>query len=205
MTGSIRTLCGAALCAAVLAGAPMPEAAAQQGDLARIDKLLISLKREAGEAGARLETLARDRDLALRARDHVAAARSQVRAAVGEADPATQLQSGVAARRALERARLTASPPDGDLTEELGREMRRADAALESVESTIRGAQSAERQAAAAGTADRHLATVDYVLARILEARQAWLADTIDGYRRLVAEAGQSLSALEQAAQEAAR
>ncbi len=60
-------------------------------------------------------------------------------------------------------------------------------------------------QRAAAGTADRHLATVDYVVVRVLEARQAWLANAIDGYRRFVSEAGKSLSTLDQAARNAAR
>ncbi len=203
MTGYIPNLCVAALCAAALLAAPA--AAAQQRDLARIDKLLVSLQREAGEAGARLQALAGDRDAALRARDHVAAARSQVQVAVGDGDPATRLQSAIAARRALESGRLAEAPPDRDLSEELGGEMRRADGALESVEATIRQNRSADRQRAAAGTADRHLATVDYVLARVLEARQAWLANTIDGYRRFVSEAGRSLSALDQAARNAAR
>ncbi len=203
MTGCIRNLCAAALCAAALLAAP--EAAAQQRDLARIDKLLVKLQREAGEAGARLQALAVDRDAALRARDHVAASRSQVQVAVGDGDPATRLQSAIAARRALESARLAEAPPDRELSEELGREMRRADGALESVEATIRQNRSADRQRAAAGTADRHLATVDYVLARVLEARQAWLANSIDGYRRFVSEAGRSLSALDQAARNAAR
>ncbi len=204
MTGCIRNLCAAALCAAAFTAAP--EAAGQQRDLARIDKLLVSLQRQAGEAGARLQALAGDRDAALRARDHVAAARSQVQVAVGDGDPATRLQSAIAARRALESARLAeAPPPDRELSEELGGEMRRADGALESVEATIRQNRSADRQRAAAGTADRHLATVDYVLARVLEARQAWLANAIDGYRRFVSEAGKSLSALDQAARNAAR
>ncbi len=203
MTGDIGNLCAAALCAAALLAAP--EAAAQQRDLARINKLLVGLQREAGEAGARLQALAGDRDAALRARDHVAAARSQVQVAVGDGDPATRLQSAIAARRALESARLAEAPPDRDLSDELGGEMRRAGGALESVEATIRQNRSADRQRAAAGTADRHLATVDYVLARVLEARQAWLANAIDGYRRFVSEAGKSLSALDQAAQNAAR
>ncbi len=203
MTGCIRNFCAAALCAAALLAAP--EAAAQQRDLARINKLLVGLQREAGEAGARLQALAGDRDAALRARDHVAAARSQVQVAVGDGDPATRLQSAIAARRALESARLAEAPADRDLSEELGGEMRRSDGALESVEATIRQNRSADRQRAAAGTADRHLATVDYVLARILEARQVWLANAIDGYRRFVSEAGKSLSALDQAARNAAR
>ncbi len=203
MTGCIRNLCAAALCAAALLAAP--EAAAQQRDLARINKLLVSLQREAGAAGARLQALAGGHDAALRARDHVAAARSQVQVAVGDGDPATRLQSTIAARRALESARLAEAPPDRELSEELGGEMRRADGALESVEATIRQNRSADRQRAAAGTADRHLATVDYVLARVLEARQAWLANVIDGYRRFVSQAGQSLSALDQAARNAAR
>ena len=203
MTGCIRNLCAAALCAVAFMAAP--EAAAQQRDLARINKLLVGLQREAGEAGARLQALAGDRDAALRARDHVAAARSQVQVAVGDGDPATRLQSAIAARRALESARLAEAPADRDLGGELGREARRADGALESVEATIRQNRSADRQRAAAGTADRHLATVDYVLARVLEARQAWLANAIDGYRRFVSEAGKSLSALDQAARNAAR
>ncbi len=203
MTGCIRNLCAAALCAAALLAAP--EAAAQQRDLARINKRLVGLQREAGAAGVRLQALAGDRDAALRARDHVAAARSQIQVAVGDGDPATRLQSAIAARRALESARLAEVPPDRDLSEELGGEMRRADGALESVEATIRQNRSADRQRAAAGTADRHLATVDYVLVRILEARQAWLANAIDGYRRFVSEAGKSLSALDQAARNAAR
>ncbi len=203
MTGCIRNLCAAALCAAALLAAP--EAAAQQRDLARINKLLVGLQREAGEAGARLQALAGGHDAALRARDHVAAARSQVQVAVGDGDPATRLQSTIAARRAMESARLAEAPPDRELSEELGHEMRRADGALESVEATIRQNRSTDRQRAAAGTADRHLATVDYVLARIREARQAWLANSIDGYRRFVSEAGRSLSALDQAARNAAR
>lgn len=203
MTRYIPNLCAAALCAAALLAAP--EAAAQQRDLARIDKLLVSLQRQAGEAGGRLQALTGARDAALRARDHVAAARSQVQVAVGDGDPATRLQSAIAARRALESARLAEAPPDKDLSDELRREARRADGALESVEATIRQNRSADRQRAAAGTADRHLATVDYVLARVLEARQAWLANAIDGYRRFVSEAGRSLSALDQAARNAAR
>ena len=147
MTGCIRNLCAAALCAAALLAAP--EAAAQQRDLARINKLLVGLQREAGEAGARLQALAGARDAALRARDHVAAARSQVQVAVGDGDPATRLQSAIAARRALESARLAEAPPDRDLADELGREMRRADGALESVEATIRQNRSADRQRAA--------------------------------------------------------
>ncbi len=166
MTGCIRNLCAAALCAAALLAAPA--AAAQQRDLARINKLLVGLQREAGEAGARLQALAGNRDAALRARDHVAAARSQAQVAVGDGDPATRLQSAIAARRALESARLAEAPADRDLSDELGGEMRRADGALESVEATIRQNRSAERQKAAAGTADRHFATVDYVLARVL-------------------------------------
>jgi len=204
MNECIRSLCGAALCAAALLVAP-PSAAAQERDLGRINKLLVSLQQEAGAAGARLQALAGDRDAALRARDHVAAARSQVQVAVADGDPATRLQSAVAARRALESARLDPAASDQGLSEELRGEMRRADSALESVEATIRQDRSPDRQRAAAGTADRHLATVDYVLARILEARQAWLANAIDGYRRFVSEAGKSLSTLEQAAQNAAR
>ncbi len=203
MTGCIRNLCAAALCAAALLAAPV--AAAQQRGLERINELLVSLQREAGEAGGRLQALAGARDAALRARDHVAAARSQAQVAVGDGDPATRLQSAIAARRALESARLAEAPPDKDLSDELRREARRADGALESVEATIRQNRSADRQRAAAGTADRHLATVDYVLARVLEARQAWLANIIDGYRRFVSEAGRSLSALDQAARNAAR
>ncbi len=67
MTGCIRNLCAAALCAAAFTAAP--EAAAQQRELARINKLLVSLQRQVGEAGARLQALAGGHDAALRAPD----------------------------------------------------------------------------------------------------------------------------------------
>ncbi|MFQ5955123.1 MAG: hypothetical protein ACE5JZ_08685, partial [Kiloniellales bacterium] len=64
LTGSLWAV---ALCAAVLAGAPAEGAAAQQADVAWIDGLLLSLQRETGAAGARLEALVRHRDAARQA------------------------------------------------------------------------------------------------------------------------------------------
>ncbi len=202
MAGTIRTLLAAALCAAVLAGAPATAAA--QPELERIEDLLRRVQRITSEAGVRLQALTGARDGALRARDHLAAARSQVQASVGTGNPADRLQSAIAARRALDSSRQSAATSGQMLPEELIQEIRRADGALESVEAALRRNQPTARQKAAAGTADRHLGTVDYLLSTIVEARQTRLVATIEAYQLFVTEARQSLNGLDQATRNAA-
>ena len=64
--------------------------------------------------------------------------------------------------------------------------------------------QPAARRKAAAGTADRHLGTVDYLLSTIVQARQTRLVATIEAYQLLVSDARRSLNGLEQATRNAA-